>query len=63
VRKTWGLLSAIQAKGSNKGVYIPVDMEDTVRERNDSYKKLKKIVAEVSRIDKEIVRRYAGKKD
>jgi hypothetical protein len=37
-------------------------MEDTVKEWNDSYKKLKEIISEVSRLNKEIIRRYAREK-
>ncbi len=45
-------------KGVTKAVYIPVDMEDTVRQWNDNHKILKEIVAEVSRTNKEIIRRH-----
>jgi len=45
-------------KGVTKAVYIPVDMEDTVRQWNDNHKILKEIVAEISRTNKEIIRRH-----
>jgi len=45
-----------------KAVYIPVDMEDTVRGWNDNYKRLKDTVAEISKINKEIIRRYVKEK-
>lgn len=51
-----------KAKGVTKAVYIPVDMEDTVREWNDNYKILKDTVAEISRIDKEIIRRHVAER-
>lgn len=51
-----------KVRGVTKAVYIPVDIEDKVREWNDNYKKLKKIIAEISRIDKEIIRRYVAEK-
>jgi hypothetical protein len=49
-------------KGVSKGVYIPVDMEDEVREWNKQYKRLKRIIAEVSRTNKEIIRRHVSEK-
>jgi len=49
-------------KGVTKAVYIPVDMEDTVRQWNDNHKILKEIVAEISKINKEIVRRHVKEK-
>jgi len=48
--------------GVTKAVYIPVDMEDTVRQWNENHKKLKEIVAEVSRTSKEIIRRHVAEK-
>ena len=48
--------------GKTKAVYIPVDIEDEVREWNDNYKKLKRIISEISRADKEIIRRYVTEK-
>jgi len=49
-------------KGVTKAVYIPVDMEDTVREWNQNYKRLKDMVAEISRIDKQIIRRHVAER-
>jgi len=49
-------------KGVTKAVYIPVDMEDTVRQWNDNHRKLKEIVAEISRTNKEIIRRHVKEK-
>ena len=51
-----------KVKGVTKAVYIPVDMEDTVRQWNQNYKKLKEIVAEISRIDKQIIRRHVAER-
>ena len=48
--------------GVTKAVYIPVDLEDEVREWNDNYKRLKKIIAEICRANKEIIRRHVGEK-
>ena len=44
-------------KGVTKAVYVPVDMEDTVRGWNENYKILKDIVAEISKIDKQIIKK------
>lgn len=49
-------------KGVSKGVYIPVDMEDTVRQWNDEYRRLKKIIADIARANKEIIRRHVAEK-
>ncbi len=48
--------------GRTKGVYIPVDMEEEVRAWNDEYKKLKRIISEISRANKEIIRRHVREK-
>lgn len=48
--------------GITKGIYIPVDLMDEVREWNKQYKKLKKIIAEVSRTNKEIIKRHLEEK-
>lgn len=49
-------------KGVTKAVYIPVDLEEEVREWNDNHRKLKEIVAEISRASKEIIRRHVKEK-
>ena len=49
-------------KGVTKGVYIPVDLEDEVKEWNDNYKRLKKIIVEITRANKEIIRRHVEEK-
>jgi len=49
-------------KGVTKGVYIPVDLEDEVKEWNKEYKKLKKIIADISRTNKEIIKRHVAEK-
>jgi len=49
-------------KGVSKGVYIPVDMEDTVRQWNDEYRRLKKIIADIARANKEIIRKHVAEK-
>lgn len=51
-----------KVRGVTKAVYIPVDMEDTVRQWNENYKKLKDTIAEISRIDKQIIRRHVAEK-
>lgn len=51
-----------KVKGVTKAVYIPVDLEDEVREWNEEYKKLKMIITEITRTNKEIVRRHVGEK-
>lgn len=49
-------------KGVSKGIYIPVDMEDTVKQWNDEYRRLKKIIADIARANKEIIRRHVAEK-
>ena len=49
-------------KGVTKGVYIPVDLEDEVKEWSKEYKKLKKIIADISRTNKEIIKRHVAEK-
>jgi len=51
-----------KVKGVTKAVYIPVDLEDEIREWNDNYKRLKKIIAEITRANKEIIRRHVKEK-
>jgi len=51
-----------KVKRVTKAVYIPVDLEDEVRKWNSEYKKLKEITGEISRTNKEIVRRYVTEK-
>lgn len=51
-----------KVRGVTKAVYVPVDMEDTVRQWSENYKILKEVVAEISRIDKEIIRRHVAEK-
>ncbi len=48
--------------GVTKAVYIPVDMEDEVMEWNQEHKRLKKIIAEINRANKEIIRRHVKEK-
>ena len=48
--------------GVTKAVYVPVDLEDEVREWNLEHKKLKKLIAEISRTNKEIIKRYVEEK-
>ncbi|MBE3128296.1 MAG: hypothetical protein IMZ60_01290 [Actinobacteria bacterium] len=51
-----------KVKRVTKAVYIPVDLEDEVREWNEEYKKLKKIIAEISKANKSIIARYVTEK-
>jgi len=48
--------------GVSKGIYIPVDLEDEVRGWNKEYERLKKIIAEISKANKEIIKRYVTEK-
>lgn len=48
--------------GVKKAVYIPVDMEDEVKKWNRQYKKLKEIIAEISKINKYIIKKYVTEK-
>ena len=51
-----------KVRGVTKAVYVPVDMEDTVRGWTENYKILKDTVAEISKIDKEIIRRHVAER-
>jgi len=51
-----------KVRGVTKAVYIPVDLEEEVREWNNNYRKLKEIVAEISKTNKEIIRRHVKEK-
>ena len=48
--------------GVTKAVYIPVDMLDEVIALNKEYKRLKRIIAEITRASKEIIRRHVTEK-
>ena len=48
--------------GVTKAVYVPVDLEDEVREWNSQHKKLKRLIAEISRTSKEIIKRHVEEK-
>jgi len=45
-----------------KAVYIPVDLEEEVRKWNENYKKLKRIIANISKANKSIIARYVTEK-
>jgi hypothetical protein len=49
-------------KGVTKAVYIPVDIADEVIAWNKEYKRLKRIISEISRANKEIIARYVTEK-
>jgi hypothetical protein len=51
-----------KTKGVTKAVYVPVDLEEQVRSWNKEHKRLKRILSEVSKINKEIIRRYVKEK-
>ena len=51
-----------KVKGVTKAVYIPVDLEDEVRQWNENYKKLKRIIANISKANKSIIARYVTEK-
>ena len=48
--------------GVTKAVYIPVDMAEEVIALNKEYKRLKRIIAEITRSSKEIIRRHVSEK-
>ena len=48
--------------GVTKAVYIPVDIAEEVRAWNKEYKRLKRIIADITRSSKEIIRRYVTEK-
>lgn len=49
-------------KGVTKGVYIPVDLEDEVKEWNKEYKKIKKLITDISKTNMEIIKRHTEEK-
>jgi hypothetical protein len=51
-----------KAKGVTKAVYIPVDLEEEVRAWNKEHKRLKRLIAEISKTNKDIIKRYVGEK-
>jgi len=51
-----------KAAGVTKAIYVPVDLEDEVKKWNLEHKKLKRIIAEVSRTNKEIIKRHVEEK-
>ena len=61
-QKHEGYCLMYKVAGVTKAVYVPVDLEDEVREWNLEHKKLKKIIAEISRTNKEIIKRYVEEK-
>ena len=46
------------AKGKTKMVYIPVDLEKEAHRWSAEYRELKEVVAEISDLQKEIIRRH-----
>ena len=48
--------------GVTKAVYIPVDLEGEVKKWNENYKKLKRIIADISKANKSIIARYVTEK-
>lgn len=51
-----------KVKGVTKAVYIPVDIADEVIAWNKEYKRLKRIISEISRANKSIIARYVTEK-
>jgi len=51
-----------KVKGVTKAVYIPVDLEDEVRAWSKEYKRLKRIIADISKANKSIIARYVTEK-
>ncbi len=51
-----------KVKGVTSGVYIPVDLEEEVKEWSQEYRRLKDIIREISRAQKLIIRRYVKEK-
>jgi len=51
-----------KAAGVTKAIYVPVDLEDEVKKWNRQHKKLKRIIAEVSATNKEIIKRHVEEK-
>jgi hypothetical protein len=51
-----------KVKGVTSGVYIPVDLEEEVKEWSREYKRVKRIIREISRAQKSIIRRHVKEK-
>ena len=51
-----------QVKRKTKAVYIPVDLEEEVKEWSREYKKLKDTIREICRAQKSIISRYVKEK-
>lgn len=51
-----------QVKRKTKAVYIPVDLEEEVKEWSLEYKRVKQIMREISRAQKSIIRRHVKEK-
>jgi len=49
-------------KGKTRTIYIPVDLEDEVREWVKEYKRIKEIMKEMSRCQRAIIRRHVKEK-
>ncbi len=49
-------------KKKTKGVYIPVDKVEEVKGWAEEYKRLKRLIKEVSEVQKEIIKRYVKEK-
>lgn len=51
-----------KVKGVTSGVYIPVDLEEEVKEWSREYKRVKATIQEICRAQKSIIRRYVKEK-
>lgn len=49
-------------KGKTHTIYIPVDLEDEVKEWSKEYKRIKNLMKEMSRCQRAIIRRYVKEK-
>ena len=61
-KKHEGLYLMYKVKGVTSGVYIPVDLEEEVKEWSLEYKRVKQIIREICRAQKSIIRRYVKEK-
>ncbi len=51
-----------KVKQKTRTKYIPVDMEDEVRSWTSEYKRLKKLIEEVTELQRKIIRKYGEEK-
>jgi len=49
-------------KGKSQAIYIPVDLENEVRQWNEEHKRIKALLKEISLLSEQIIRGYVKNK-